>query len=187
LCFINGKPKRAVEHLVSVIKPATIKALIESKLEMDKSDLKKDILEFVAYLEKMAIIHNEYCHVVECKKTGDSGVKNTGKSSDSGSRSYGPSSGKSSYGGGSNKVSVRDRTKSGHERSSDSTGKQSVREPPPCLISKSCAGEKYYLSDCLHTRRDEAIAVLSEYKNKRYAEKKNENFNWGTTERRLTA
>jgi hypothetical protein len=57
LDFINGKPKNAVEHLVSVINPATLKVLIESKLEMDKSDLKKDFLEFVAYLEKMAIIH----------------------------------------------------------------------------------------------------------------------------------
>jgi hypothetical protein len=42
LDFINGKPKRAVEHLVSVIKPATLKALIESKLEMDRSELKKE-------------------------------------------------------------------------------------------------------------------------------------------------
>jgi hypothetical protein len=32
--FINGKPKKAVEHLVSVIRPATLKTLIESKLEM---------------------------------------------------------------------------------------------------------------------------------------------------------
>jgi hypothetical protein len=32
LDFINGKSKIAVEHLVSVIKPATLKALIESKL-----------------------------------------------------------------------------------------------------------------------------------------------------------
>jgi hypothetical protein len=47
LDFINGKPKRAVEHLASVIKPATLKALIERKLEMDKSELKKDFLEFV--------------------------------------------------------------------------------------------------------------------------------------------
>jgi hypothetical protein len=39
LYFINDKPKKAVEHLVSVIKPATLKALIESKLEMDKSVL----------------------------------------------------------------------------------------------------------------------------------------------------
>jgi hypothetical protein len=43
---------------VSVIKPAILKALIESKLEMDKSDLKKDFLAFVAYLKKMAIIHD---------------------------------------------------------------------------------------------------------------------------------
>jgi hypothetical protein len=35
LDFINGKPKKSVEHLVSVIRPATLKALIESKLEMD--------------------------------------------------------------------------------------------------------------------------------------------------------
>jgi hypothetical protein len=43
---------------VSVIRPATLKALIESKLEMDMSELKKDFLEFVAYLKKMAIIHD---------------------------------------------------------------------------------------------------------------------------------
>jgi hypothetical protein len=30
---VNGKPKKAVDHLVSVIRPATLKALIESKLE----------------------------------------------------------------------------------------------------------------------------------------------------------
>jgi hypothetical protein len=35
LTFINGKPKKAVEHLVSVIRPATLKTLIESKLGMD--------------------------------------------------------------------------------------------------------------------------------------------------------
>jgi hypothetical protein len=58
LYFINGKPKKAVEHLVSAIKPATLNALIERKLEMDKSKLKKVFLEFVAYLKKMAIIHD---------------------------------------------------------------------------------------------------------------------------------
>jgi hypothetical protein len=76
---VNGKPKKAVEHLVSVIWLATLKALIESKLEMDKSELKKDFLEFITYLEEMAIIHDEHCHVMEQKKTGDSGTKNTGK------------------------------------------------------------------------------------------------------------
>jgi hypothetical protein len=60
LDFINGKPKKAVEHPVSVIRPATLKALIESKLVVDKSELKKDFLEFVKYLEKMAIIHDEH-------------------------------------------------------------------------------------------------------------------------------
>jgi hypothetical protein len=58
---------------VSVIKPATLKALIKSKPEMYKSELKKDFLEFVMYLEEMAIIHDEHCHVEEHKKTGDSG------------------------------------------------------------------------------------------------------------------
>jgi hypothetical protein len=76
LDFINGKPNKAVEDLVSVIRPATLKALIESKLEMDKSELKKDFLKFVKYLEEMAIIHDEHCHVVEQKKTGDSGMRN---------------------------------------------------------------------------------------------------------------
>jgi hypothetical protein len=64
LDFINGKPKKTVEHLVSVIKPATLKALIESKLELYMSELKKDFLEFVGYMKKMAIIHDEHCHAV---------------------------------------------------------------------------------------------------------------------------
>jgi hypothetical protein len=85
LDFINGKPKKAVEHLVSVIRPATLKALIESELEMDKSEVKKDFLEFVKYLEEMAIVHDEHCHVVEQKKTG--------KRSEAGSRSSGQNSG----------------------------------------------------------------------------------------------
>jgi hypothetical protein len=64
LDFINGKPKKAVEHLMSVIRPATLKVLIERKLEMDKSELMKDFLEFVKYLEEIDIIHDEHCHVV---------------------------------------------------------------------------------------------------------------------------
>jgi hypothetical protein len=126
--FINGKPKKTGEHLVSVIRPATLKPLIESKLEMDKSELKKDFLEFVKYLEEMAIIHDEHCHVVEHKKTGDSGTKNNGKGNDAGSRSSGHNAGGSSHGGARNKASDRDRTKSGHGRSSESTstGKQSA-------------------------------------------------------------
>jgi hypothetical protein len=68
LDFINGKPKKAVEHLVSVIRPATLKALIEGKQKMDKSELKKYLLEFVGYLKPMAIIHDEHCHVVEHRR-----------------------------------------------------------------------------------------------------------------------
>jgi hypothetical protein len=108
LDFINGKPKKAVEHLVSVFKPAALKVLIESKLEMDKSNLRDDFLDFVAYLEQMAITHDEHSHVVEYKKTGDSGMKHTGKSSDAGSRSSGHNTGQSSYGRGSNMASDRD-------------------------------------------------------------------------------
>jgi hypothetical protein len=65
LDFINGKPKKPVEHLESVIKPASLNALIESKLEMDKSERMKELLEFVTYLKKVAIIHEEHCHVVK--------------------------------------------------------------------------------------------------------------------------
>jgi hypothetical protein len=175
---INGKPKKAVEHLLSVIKPDTLKALIESKLEMDKSEINKDFLVFVVYLKTISIIHDEHCHVVERKKTGDSGMNNNGKSSDAGSRSSGHNSRGSSLGGASNKASDRDRTKSGHGRSSDSTGTglQSAREPPPCLNTKRCAGKKHYLSDCPHTGKDEAIVLFSEYKKKRNADKKKANF-----------
>jgi hypothetical protein len=113
LDFINGKPKKAVEHIVSVTKPSTLKALIESKLEIDKSELKKDFLEFVCFLKKMAIIHDEHCHIVKHKKTGYSDMKNTGKSSDAGSRRSGHNSEGSAHGGASDKASDRDRTKSG--------------------------------------------------------------------------
>jgi hypothetical protein len=56
---------------------------------MDESDLKKDFLEFVGYLDKMAIIHDKHCHVVRHNKTADSSMKHTGKSSDAGSLSSG--------------------------------------------------------------------------------------------------
>jgi hypothetical protein len=115
---------------------------------------------------------------VEHKKTGDSGMKNNGKGKDAGSRSSGHNAGGSSHGGVSNKASDRDRTKPGHGRSSESTGtgKQSAREPPPCLNTKKCAGEKHYLSDCPHTGRDEAMVLLSDYKKKRDVDKKKANF-----------
>jgi hypothetical protein len=53
---------------------------------------------------------------------------------------------------------------------------QSARETQPCLNTKKCAGEKHYLSDCPHTRKDEAIVLLSEYKKTRDADKKMANF-----------
>jgi hypothetical protein len=123
------------------------------------------------------IIHDEHCHVVELKKTGESGMRNNGKGNDAGSRSSGHNAGGSSHEGSSNKASDRDRTKSGHGRSSDSTGtgKQSAREPPPCLNTKKCADERRYMSDCPHTGKDEAMALLSECKKKRDADKKKAN------------
>jgi hypothetical protein len=89
LDFINGKTKKAVVSPVSVIKSDTLKALIESTQEMDKSDLKKDFLEFDAYLEKMAIIHDDHCHVLDHKKTGDFGTKNMGTNGNAGGRGSG--------------------------------------------------------------------------------------------------
>jgi hypothetical protein len=88
---------------------------------MDMSELKKDFVEFVSYLKKMAIIHDEDCHVLEHKKTDDYGMKHTGKSSDAGSRSSGHNAGGISHEGAGNKASDRDRKNSGHGRSSDST------------------------------------------------------------------
>jgi hypothetical protein len=71
-----------------------------------------------------------------------------------------------------------DRTKSGPGRSSDSTGtgKESAWEPPPCLDTKKCAGEKHYMSDCPHNKKDRAIVLLSEYQRKRYADENKANF-----------
>jgi hypothetical protein len=72
----------------------------------------------------------------------------------------------------------RDRKKSGHEKSSDSTttGKQSAREPPQCFKTKKCAGEKHFLSDCPHTVKDEAIVLFSAHKKKKDVDEKKENF-----------
>jgi hypothetical protein len=145
---------------------------------MDMSELKIDFLKLVGYLKKMAIIHNEHCHVVEHKKTGDSGVNNTCKCSDAGSRSSEHKSGGRSCGDASSKASDRDRTKSGHGRSSESTGnvKQSAREPSPCLNTEKCAKKKDYLSDCPHTEKDLSNVLLSEYEKRKNSDKKKVNF-----------
>jgi hypothetical protein len=95
LDFIDGMPKTAVEHLVSVIKPATLKTLLKSKQEIDKSDLKKEFLEFVAFLEKTSIINDEHCHMVDPENTGDSKTNNTTKGSYAGGRKSGQSPGNS--------------------------------------------------------------------------------------------
>jgi hypothetical protein len=65
-----------------------------------------------------------------------------------------------------------------NRRSSESmsTGKQSAREPPSCLNTKNCAGEKHYLSDCPHTGKYGDIVLLSKYKKKRDSDKEKANF-----------
>jgi hypothetical protein len=42
--------------------------------------------------------------------------------------------------------------------------------------TKKCAGEKHFLSECPHTGKDKAMALLSEFKTKRDADKKKANF-----------
>jgi hypothetical protein len=81
-------------------------------------------------------------------------------------------------------MSDRDRTKSGHGRSSDSsgTGKESTREPPPCLNAKKCAFEKHYLSDCSLTSKDEGISMLAEYKKKASLKTLGSTERWRSTE-----
>jgi hypothetical protein len=115
---------------------------------------------------------------VEHKKTGDSGIKNNGESCNARSRSSGLNYGGSSHEGSRYKASDRDRTKSGHERSSDSTGtgNKSAREPRPCLNTKKFAGAKHYLSESHYTGKDEDIVLLSEYKKKKDVDKKKANF-----------
>jgi hypothetical protein len=178
LDFINGKPKKAVEHLVSVIRPATLKTLIESKLDIDKSELKKDFLEFVKYLEQMAIIHDKHCHVVEHKKTGNSGMKNTNEGSEAGSRSSGHISGGSAYGVGTNEASDRDRTKTGHGRSSDSTGLESSRPGSRRLAStrRSVRARSTTCPTVFALKRTKAIVLLSGYKKTRDADNNKANF-----------
>jgi hypothetical protein len=152
-----------------------LKPLIERKLEMDKSDLKKNFLAFVAYLEQMTIIHvihiihDEHCHVVEHTKTGDSVMRNAGKVSNAGGRISEHHPGEKSLRGGSNKTSDRGRTSFDHGRLSDSSGteKPSTREPPSCLNTTNYAGINYYLSVYPHTSKDKATFMLAEYKKRR--------------------
>jgi Holliday junction resolvasome RuvABC DNA-binding subunit len=59
---------------------------------------------------------------------------------------------------------------------STGTGKESARDPPPCLNTKKCAGETHYLSDCPQTGKDEAMVLLPEYKKKWEANKKEASF-----------
>jgi hypothetical protein len=111
---------------------------------MDKSNLKKGLLELVAYLKEMAIIHEEHSHVIDHEKAGDFGTHNMSNVSDAGVRSSEHSPGGSLSGVSSDKTPDRDRTKLGTGRSSDwsGTGKQSTRKPPPCLNTNKRRGLK---------------------------------------------
>jgi hypothetical protein len=85
-------------------------------------------------------------------------MKNTDKNSDAGRLGSKHKSGGTLYGGASSMDSDRDRTKSGHGSSSDSTGigKQSARDPPHFLNTKRCAGEDVgkSRSDIENTHKD---------------------------------
>jgi hypothetical protein len=142
LDFINDKLKKAVGHLVSVIKPATLKARTERKLEMNKSEPKKDFLEFVGYLKKMAI-HTR--RALSCGGTQEVWrlwheelcTRQRSRNPQLWTQLWRKRIWRLQQQG-----ADRDRTKSGHGRSLDSTGtgKQSARELPPCLNTKKCAG-----------------------------------------------
>jgi hypothetical protein len=53
---------------------------------------------------------------------------------------------------------------------------KAVGQGAAAFNTKQCAGEKHYLSNCPHTRRDEAIVLLSEYKKKKNVDQKKANF-----------
>jgi hypothetical protein len=104
--------RKAVEHLVPVIKPATLKALMEQTRDGQVGT--QEGLPRVRWLPERNGYHTQ--RALSCggkQGSGDSGMKNTGKSSDAGSRSSGHNFGGSAYGGASNKASDLDRTKSG--------------------------------------------------------------------------
>jgi hypothetical protein len=116
-------------------------------------------------------------------------MTNTGKSIDTGSRSSGHNSGASAHGVACNKASDHDRTKSGHARSSDSTGseKKSAREPPPCLNTKKCAGEKHYLFDCPHSERTKLLSCYPSTRRREMPTRRMRTSKlWAKTERRMT-
>jgi hypothetical protein len=156
---------------------------------MNKSELKKDFLEFVTYLNKMAIIHGDHCHSVEHKKTGDSGMKNTGKSSDADISSSGYNSRGIAYEGGTNKASDRDRTKSGYCRSSDSTGSESCRPGSRRLAStrRSVWTRSAICPTLLTLERTKLLSCCqSTRKRKMPTRRRRASKLWARTERRMT-
>jgi hypothetical protein len=118
---------------------------IEKKLEVDKSDLKKALLEFADCLENMALAHNEHFRSGYHKKSGDSGTKNKGDDCDGGCSPVLKTIGKN-LGGQNNSTIDPDRTNFGNEKLSDSTvtGEKSNRKPRPRLNTKKCTGENNY-------------------------------------------
>jgi hypothetical protein len=101
LNLVKGKPKKAVEHIVSAIKPVLLKVLVESDLELDQSDLKKDFFQFIKYLEDISVVHDR--HGRAAGKNGGGGSNMDDKIIAKGSgRGLGGKPGGS--GGGGNKV-----------------------------------------------------------------------------------
>jgi hypothetical protein len=101
LYLVKGKPKKAFERIVSAINPVSLMVLVESDLELDQSDLKNDLFQFIKYLEDISVVHDR--HGRAAAKNGGGGSNMDDKIVVKGSgRGLGGKTGGS--GGGGNKV-----------------------------------------------------------------------------------
>jgi hypothetical protein len=157
LDLVKNKPKRAVEHIVSVIKPTTLKSIVESDLELDKSDLKKDFFKFIEYFEAIAIVHDRHGRPDTTKNGGGNAAYENGSMNSSRSSGRGKSSG-----GNGNKHKKLDNSDT--SKVSDNGGKanrSTEHQAPTCLNVKKCPGKRHYVSDCPNTKEAEAAELLA--------------------------
>jgi hypothetical protein len=147
--LLKDQPKLAIKHLLSVVKPAQLKEVCENDLLLDQIELRKDFYGFVIHLRKTAADADRWAAT---NRTG----KDT-KSSDKAS----PGGSSRSYSSGSHSGSRPSTTK-------ESTSSTSKGKAPKFLNDKTCnkhgKTDYHYMTDCPHTSKEAAAAMLANHR-----------------------
>jgi hypothetical protein len=146
---VKDQPKLAIEHSLSVVKPAQLKEVCENDLQLDQVAIRNDSYVFVKHLRNTAVDADRWA---DSPRTGND-TKSIDRVSTGGStKSY-----TSGFSSGSR-----------HSTTKDSTSSPSKSKIPKCLNDKTCSkhGKTDYhcMADRLHNTKDAAVELLAKHR-----------------------